>query len=230
MDKSIEETTPLANETTYQKLGERFASFFRLHKSGTVTENKDVEAGAEKVMEEVDATKTEKKAEIDETKTEAEKKEEIDETTEEEKSAETKPLANEIKHQTFGERVASFFRLRKTESLNKTEDVEAGTEKVAEDVDATKTKTEKKDEETEGEKGEKDGEEKEKSIVKTKTDIMSCFAGICNKGGNGEKTEEKKEEGTDKETEKKDDEKQVNKQDLSVNPLIVKNCIAPVYS
>ena len=202
----IEESTPLANETTYQKLGERFASFFRLQKSATVTEDKDVEAGTEEVMEEVDATKTE-----------TEKKEEIDETTEEEKSAETTPLANEIKSQTFADRVASFFRLRKTESLNKTEDAEAGTEKVVENVDVSQTKTEKKEEvtadETEGEKGEKDGEEKEKSIVKTKTDILSCFAGICNKGGNGEKTEEKKEEETDKETEKKDDEKQVNKHD-----------------
>ena len=197
----MEETTPLDNETTYQKLGERFASFFRLRKSATVTEDKDVEAGTE---------------EVDATKTETEKKEEMDETTEEEKSAETTPLANEIKSQTFADRVASFFRLRKTESLNKTEDAEAGTEKVVENVDVSQTKTEKKEEvtadETEGEKGEKDGEEKEKSIVKTKTDIMSCFAAICNKGGNGEKAEEKKEEVTDKETEKKDDEKQVNKQ------------------
>ncbi len=202
-----EETTPLADETKKQNFGERVASFFRLRKTQSLTEEKDLEAGDEKETEEVDATKAE-----------AEKTEAADKTAEGEKTGadteETSPLADETKKQNFGERVASFFRLRKTQSLTEEQDLEAGEKKETEDVDATKAEAEKTEVvvEEDNEKGEKDVEEKEKSLIKTnKTDLMSCWAGLCNSGEKKEESEPTQEEGNKEETEtKKEEEKQVN--------------------
>ncbi len=192
-----EETTPLASKTEKsQKFGDRFASFFRLNKTQSMAEE-DVEAGKE--TEEVDTTKA------------TEKKEEVADEEKPADNEETAPLAVE-KSKSFGERFASFFRLRTTQSMTDDQDVEAGKDNAAvEEVDVATVETELKEVPVVGngeEKGEKDVDEKEKSLIKTKKDIMSCFAGLCNKGGNVE-NEKKEEDETKAEAKTDENEKQV---------------------
>ena len=178
-----EETTPLASKTEKdQNFGERFASFFRLRKTQSMTGEEDVEAGKDTANdatpEEVDTSKaSEKKEDFAE-----EQPDEVEKTI---------PLTTA---KSFGDRFASFFRLRTTQSMTDDHDVEGGKDNAAvEEVDVAKVETELKEVplvENGEEKGGKDVDEKEKSIIKTKKDMMSCLAGLCNKGGNAEKGEE----------------------------------------
>ena len=203
VDPDVEEVTLLANANvptrSSSSFSERFASFFRLNKSHPMTTKEvvDVEAAKEdKEKNEVDANGTESEADKTETNPETE-------------------IAAESKSSSFGERFASFFRLRQSRSVTSEEkDVEAGTGEETEmkKSEETETQTENKEKDSsavENEKGEKDVEEKEKKCESKKTDVLSCFAGICG-GGIEKNTEGNEAEDESREGEKIEEEKEAS--------------------